>query len=228
MSAAVLTLAAFYALAARCADMPADPAAARAWTERLAAHAQVESGFRPAALNVNGGGGGPRRAASVDEAAALASRLVAAGRSVDLGLMQVNSRHLARLGLTVPELMEPCRNVAVGAAILADAERAAACIYNSGRHDCRRPSGTNGYPEKIRAAAARVAEAGRAVPTALAAASAPAAPAPRRADGCVVPEWDVFARCPRRPAAPSFPDRGIEAAAPGPVLLNGLATGPSR
>ena len=203
MSAGALGLPAFLALAAQCA--PAMPA------ERLAAYAQVESGFRPAALNVNGPGGGPRRASTVDEAVALAERLVAAGRSVDLGLMQVNSQHLPRFRLTVAEAMEPCRNVALGAYILADAERAAACIYNSGRPDCRRPSGTNGYPEKIRAAASRVAEAGRAVRSALAAASAPAAPAPRRAGGCVVPEWDVFARCPRRSAAPPFPE-GIASA----------------
>ena len=190
MSAAALGLPAFLALAAQCA--PAMPA------ERLAAYAQVESGFRPAALNVNGPGGGPQRTQSMHEAVALAERSIAEGRSVDLGLMQVNARHLPRFRLTVAEAMEPCRNVALGAFILADAERAAACIYNSGRADCRRPGGSNGYPEKIRAAA-RAISAERAAP------APPPGPRPE--------SWDVFAERAPAPAAET-PEGDDDDAAP--------------
>jgi hypothetical protein len=40
------------------------------------------------------------------------------GRSVDLGLMQVNSANLRPLGLTVADAFDPCRNMAAGARIL--------------------------------------------------------------------------------------------------------------
>ena len=44
-------------------------------------------------------------------------------RSVDIGLMQINSRHLpqlAREGITETRLFEPCTNLDVGARLLAD------------------------------------------------------------------------------------------------------------
>ena len=44
-------------------------------------------------------------------------------RSVDIGLMQINSRHLpklAREGITEARLFEPCTNLDVGARLLAD------------------------------------------------------------------------------------------------------------
>lgn len=44
-------------------------------------------------------------------------------RSIDIGLMQINSRHLpklAREGITEARLFEPCTNLDVGARLLAD------------------------------------------------------------------------------------------------------------
>jgi len=44
-------------------------------------------------------------------------------RSIDIGLMQINSRHLpklAREGITEDRLFEPCTNLDVGARLLAD------------------------------------------------------------------------------------------------------------
>lgn len=84
--------------------------------------------------------------ASVAEAVALAKDLIARGHTVSLGLAQINDRNLARMGLTVEEVFEPCRNVAAGAAILTSfyedavkvhgqgtrALRAALSAYNSG------------------------------------------------------------------------------------------------
>lgn len=69
----------------------------------LAAHACVESSMRPGAIN--------------DAHAARTG-------SVDLGLMQINSRHLPRLagrGITRETLLtDACANIDVGASILAD------------------------------------------------------------------------------------------------------------
>jgi type IV secretion system protein VirB1 len=80
---------------------------------------RVESGGDPLQLNVNGLHVQPPRARNVSEATRTAERFVALGYSVDLGLMQVNSRNLAVLGLTVPQVFDPCTNVHAGAAILA-------------------------------------------------------------------------------------------------------------
>lgn len=86
--------------------------------ETLASVIAVESRGRPLAINVNRG---PRLAPaqSSAEASAVAREWIARGYSVDLGLMQVNSRNLARLGYTVEQMFEPCTNVAAGATILA-------------------------------------------------------------------------------------------------------------
>ena len=56
----------------------------------------VESGGNPLALNVNGLAGPQPRAGTPDEAATIARRYIAAGYSVDIGLMQINSRNLRR------------------------------------------------------------------------------------------------------------------------------------
>jgi type IV secretion system protein VirB1 len=96
----------------------------------LARVIQVESQGNPLAIHVNGVAleQKPRNAA---EAAALARRYIAAGYSVDLGLMQVNSRNLERLGLTVAALLDPCENLAAGALVLTDFFLSAAPRYSA-------------------------------------------------------------------------------------------------
>ena len=84
----------------------------------LEAVVSVESGGNPLALNVNGLGVQPLSAHNAQEAAAIATSFIARGYSVDLGLMQVNSRNLAALGLTVEQVFDPCTNIRSGAAIL--------------------------------------------------------------------------------------------------------------
>jgi soluble lytic murein transglycosylase-like protein len=69
----------------------------------IVAMAQRESGLDPAAVHVNSDG------------------------SVDVGLMQINSRNWAWLGLTRETAMDPCRSIAAGAAVLT-----AFSQYNSG------------------------------------------------------------------------------------------------
>jgi type IV secretion system protein VirB1 len=79
---------------------------------------QVESGGNPLAVNVNGIRVQPPPASSAKEAAQEAESYIARGYSVDLGLMQVNSRNLAALGITVEQVLEPCTNIRAAATIL--------------------------------------------------------------------------------------------------------------
>ncbi len=57
----------------------------------------------------------PNQAAAV----AVATRLIAAGHKLDMGLAQVDSWWLRRLRLSVKQVFNPCQNVSVGASILA-------------------------------------------------------------------------------------------------------------
>jgi type IV secretion system protein VirB1 len=84
----------------------------------LQAIVQVESGGNPLALNVNGVRVQPPTATDAKGAAEVAERYVALGYSVDLGLMQVNSRNLAALGTTVERVLDPCTNIHAAATIL--------------------------------------------------------------------------------------------------------------
>ena len=80
---------------------------------------RTESGFDPLALHINGGvrlRSPPRTAA---QAATWSQWLIDRGYSVDMGLMQINSRNLASLRLTAADVFEPCQNIKAGAAILA-------------------------------------------------------------------------------------------------------------
>ena len=115
----------------------------------LLAIMRIESGARPYAINVNGAGVQPPPARSAEEAGAIATAWIAKGYSVDLGLMQVNSRNLASLGYTVAQMFDPCTNIAAGASILTSdylsaaatrpdpqvALRAALSAYNTGNFE---------------------------------------------------------------------------------------------
>jgi len=126
---------------------------------------QVESQGNPLAINVNGVQlrRQPRDAA---DAAALAREYIAEGYTVDLGLMQVNSANLPRLGYSVEDMFDPCKNLAAGAAVLTGfyllakprfgdeqaALRAALSAYNTGSFTL---GFANGYVARYYGAAAR-------------------------------------------------------------------------
>jgi type IV secretion system protein VirB1 len=84
----------------------------------LEAVIRVESGGNPLAIHVNGLRVQPTPATNAAEATRIAESYILRGYSVDLGLMQVNSRNLVSLGTTVERVLDPCTNVRDGAAIL--------------------------------------------------------------------------------------------------------------
>jgi type IV secretion system protein VirB1 len=149
--------------------------------------ARVESGRDPLVIGVNGPTPQRFTADSPAGAAALAERLIAAGRNIDLGLAQINVRNLAPLGLSVADAFDPCRNLRASAAVLragwartaaqsdpASAMSATLSLYNTGTTSRGR---LNGYVAKVVAAAG----------------PSGAAPAPGPMDLPSPPAWRVFA-----------------------------------
>ena len=139
MSATALGIAAILALATdpRCGAAPAGSE----FQSRLAAIALHESGGDALIIGVNADRvrGLPAAAihsATPQEAAARATALLTQGRSIDLGLMQVNSTQLAHHNLTVEAAFDACKNMAAGADHYADDVRAVWTLahrrYNTG------------------------------------------------------------------------------------------------
>lgn len=98
----------------------------------LAEVIRVESGGHPWAIQINGIRRSPRPASRA-QAAKWARVAIASGRTVDLGYMQVNSRNLRSLGLSVEQALEPCANIRAGATILAADYTAAVQRQGPGR-----------------------------------------------------------------------------------------------
>lgn len=107
----------------------ASQCAANVAPQTVAAIVQTESRGYAWALNVNGARQ-PARPKSAADAVATAQRYVAAGYSVDLGLGQINSRNMRRLGLTWATVFDPCTNIAALGRVLSENFRSVA----EGRH----------------------------------------------------------------------------------------------
>jgi len=153
----ILDVLAIMTLAERCAPS--------VHPKTMAAIVMAESSGDPLAINVNGTRS-PRPATSRATAIQTAHTYIAAGYSVDLGLGQVNSRNLKRLGLTVEQMFQPCANLAASARILSAnyrvagqaaggqrALRVAFSMYNTG-HPAR--GFGNGYVARVERAGAAV------------------------------------------------------------------------
>ena len=111
---------------------------------------KVESAGNPIAININQRNGIHLRPTikikTRHHAVAVTKAAIAAGHTVDMGYMQINSSNLPRLGYTVEDMFDPCKNIRAGAKILEraylnalpkhgneqDALRAALSIYNTG------------------------------------------------------------------------------------------------
>jgi type IV secretion system protein VirB1 len=196
----MIELTLFMHMAAACAPTVAP--------ETLAAIARTESGLNPYAIFDNDTRRG-FRPSTLEEAQAIAAPLVAAGHSVDVGLMQVNSHNFSRLGLSVAQALDPCRSLAAGARLLVDAYhggtsdaeqqqavRVALSRYNTG--DAR--SGfANGYVQKVEASTRYTVPALTVTPDQVAASrpNAPAAATPPENQ----PGWDVWAQADAATAA---------------------------
>jgi type IV secretion system protein VirB1 len=216
-SANSLNLSDFGQLALRCGPSVAP--------STLASIARIESDLQPFAINDNTTGtkGAP---ATRDIAVQIASKLVEAGHSVDLGIMQINSRNFAALGLTVATAFDPCKSVAAGAVILAgdyaggethdkqqSALRIALSKYNTG--DAQRGF-ANGYVHHVELAARGVVPAldVSAPGAAIDAQKRPTAAAAAPIDPNAPPSWDVWSsfdyaamhKQDTQPSAPPSPD----------------------
>ncbi len=99
----------------------------------LQAMARVESGDNPLAIHVNSIRVQPLPAHNAGQAARVAETYIARGYSVDIGLMQVNSHHLGALGVTVAQMLDPCRNISAAATILTADYAAAARARGDGQ-----------------------------------------------------------------------------------------------
>jgi type IV secretion system protein VirB1 len=141
-----LTIAAALAIASRCAPA-VDP-------HMLVGIAQQESGLETMTLHDDVSGRVLHGAGVIDAA----TRLIAAGHSVDLGAWQINSRNLSLLGLRVADAFEPCASAAAAAA--------ARLIELFSRYNTGGPSRgiANGYAPAVMASIRAVKAASPALP----------------------------------------------------------------
>jgi len=100
--------------------------------DTLRAIIRTESGFDPLALHINGNVRLKTPPRTVSEAISWSGWLIGRGYSIDLGLMQVNSRNLARLRMTLAQAFDPCWNIRAGATLLAQEYRRAARVHGPG------------------------------------------------------------------------------------------------
>jgi type IV secretion system protein VirB1 len=157
----LLDLTAFMVMATQCGPS--------VHVETLAAIAQAESGFHAGAVSDNTDGR-HYRSRNRAEAVALATNLIVGQHhSVDLGLMQINSANLTNLGMTIEDAFDPCKNLAGGAHILAEAyqlepdgEREQASLLHAlSRYNTGHPTRglRNGYAVRVQSAAEQVVPA---------------------------------------------------------------------
>ena len=98
----------------------------------MAAIVKVESGGHPWVINDNTVKGSSKFS-SKDEAVTEAKKRIALGRSIDMGLAQINSSNLKRLNLTVDQVFDPCTNLNAGSKILIEFYARAASKYGPGK-----------------------------------------------------------------------------------------------
>lgn len=142
----------FAALSQECAPWVA--------VETMAAIVKTESAFQPLAIGINGGAKLVRSAQTKEEAVVTAKWLIAKGYNIDMGLGQVNSSNLPKVGLTVEDAFDPCKNLAAAGKILQwnyqvakgkvqgeqAALHAAISAYNTGSYV---KGFSNGYVQKV-------------------------------------------------------------------------------
>lgn len=140
--------------------------------------------------------------ASMSDAVALATRLVAAGHSLDLGAAQINTAagHLQRRGLPLSAAFDPCTGFRVGGEVLTDCwkratgtDEQARLLSAIGCYNAGHPSPGSAYVQRVQASAAQIVPALRII----GGASVPPVAGPQP------PGWDVWEQADRRPGRPS-------------------------
>lgn len=147
-------------------DLPAlaDSCAPSVATATIVAIVSHESRRNPYAVGINGRTRISRQPLTKVEAIEISERLIAMGLSIDMGLAQINSANLPKLGLTVAQVFEPCTNLRAAETILhwcydpaqkkygtgQAALQAALSCYNTGNFNA---GFTNGYVAKVYQAA---------------------------------------------------------------------------
>ena len=133
-----ITLALLFTLAGQCAP--------DVHPETIAAIVRTKSNGNALKIHINGASLPSPAPNTKDEVISLARKHLTEGRSVDLGLMQINSKNFKWLGLNIEDALDPCKNLAAGARILQenysratqnhkdeqDALRAALSAYQTG------------------------------------------------------------------------------------------------
>jgi type IV secretion system protein VirB1 len=194
-------------------SLAADPhcgvaASGSVFQSRLAAIAIHESGGDPLVIGVNADRARGLPAAAIhpatpQEAAARAAALLVQGRSIDLGLMQINSGQLAGHGLTLEAAFDACRSMAAGADHYADDVRA---VWNLAHRRYNTGSTDRGaaYAASVEQVLNRVRTQQPGLPVASAPSSMPQQPP---APPLCAPAWDAWAlvQCSARQALPSTP-----------------------
>lgn len=155
----ILTVAAFKMLALTCGPS--------VHVETLASVARAESSFNSLAIGDNTAGRS-YAPASVEQAIQTANALIARGHSLDLGLMQINTKNLRGLRMSVADAFDACKSMAGGARVLVEGYRPAGSEdnqatllralshYNTGN---QQRGFTNGYVRRVQYAAQQVVPA---------------------------------------------------------------------
>lgn len=97
---------------------------------------RVESTKNPIAVNINTKGGMPypyKKPKTKREAIALTRSAIAAGHTVDMGYMQINSANLKWMGYTVDDMFHECKNLQAGSNYLKILYTEAARIFGPGQ-----------------------------------------------------------------------------------------------
>lgn len=89
----------------------------------MAALVRKESGFDPLVIGVNGTPHLTIHPATLKAGVNVAEELIQQGKSIDIGLGQVNNQNFRKLGLSVADAFDPCRNLAAASRLLTAAYR---------------------------------------------------------------------------------------------------------
>lgn len=207
----ILSLAAFTSLAAQCGPS--------VHHETLAAIARTESGFNTLAIGDNNSRRS-HRPASVQAAVTTATALMRQGHSIDLGVMQINSKNLRGLGMSVADTFDACKSIAAGARILREGYHQPAAGEDSqpalmralSRYNTGNPTRgfANGYVRRVLASARHVVPAIRVngVPVAVAGPAVVVGPEERNIEVEAPPVAPVLPAAPP-PAPPSWDVYGM-------------------